>query len=103
MTMLMSASLVSEPIFVTVSTFCPRPARFSFLLPPQNSGMPEQCQKRTEQPQNIGNSGTASVGIFTFLPGTSLDITPKRKAMDTLNASNTNALRYADLKNILTP
>ena len=33
----------------------------------------------------------------------SLDITPKRKAMDTLNASNTNALRYADLKNILTP
>ena len=60
-------------------------------------------QKRTEQPQNIGNSGTASVGIFTFLPGTSLDITPKRKAMDTLNASNTNALRYADLKNILTP
>ena len=63
------------------------------------------CQNsvRTEQPQNIGNSGTASVGIFTFLPDTSLDITPKRKAMDTLNASNTNALRYADLKNILTP
>ena len=56
-------SLLSGPIFVTVSTFCLAPAGFCFLSPPWDSGMPNFHLL----------AATASV---------SLDITPERKGTE---------------------